>query len=113
MIQCKKCSKFKDGYCRHWCMDTKPDGYCHEFMMLRSEGFEKKICAIQILFPKAKYLAMDADGKAYIFTELPRLSLTTWLAEYAGYQRIESLQNYSSSYKKSLINIEEYLHTLN
>lgn len=71
--------------------------------------------AISIIWPYAKYIAMDADGSAHLYEKEPELHEGAEIFRIDGeYEAIAILNNYmnTDSWKKSKINIAEYLRII-
>ena len=70
--------------------------------------FIEELKAIKLLFPKARKLAMDKNGKAFIYKGEVGKCDEAWVG-YCRSRYVEGLNNYSSDWENSLIDIDEVL----
>jgi len=65
----------------------------------------EQIWAIQVLFPDARWVAMDKSGKAYLYEQKPETEGGVW--DSGIYHRLHSLDNYADNWLDSLVEIPE------
>lgn len=100
------CCKADEGNCSGDCGQCAID-YLNE--EVPDTEFIEKLKAVKLLFPLAKKLAMDKNGRAFIYRgKQVNKSSEKWVSRCHS-RHIEGLNDYSSDWENSLIDIDEVI----
>ena len=83
--------------------------YLNEEVPEYDAEFIEKLKAVKVVYPWAKYLAMDFCGSSAVYQNEPREGKKEWLISARDWMAMPVLNNYSNDWENSLIDIDKVI----